>query len=154
MTAHSLGTGWRASLQRLIRTRLWGMDIHPSALIEASALLDRTWPRGIHIGAHVRIDEEVVVLTHDFTRGLYLDTRIGARCYVGPRAIVLPGVSIGEDCVVMPGALVNKDMPANSVATGNPVRIESRSDITPAQGLAPADADHRPGARNESGTGR
>jgi acetyltransferase-like isoleucine patch superfamily enzyme len=89
-------------------------------------MIDRTWPRGIHIGEHAQICDGAVVLTHDFTRGLYLDTRIGARCYLGPRAIVLPGVSIGDDCVVMPGALVNRDVPANSVAIGNPARIEAR----------------------------
>ena len=110
----------KARVQRLIHTRVWGMDIHPSARIAVTALIDRTWPRGVHIGADCRICDQAVVLTHDFTRGLYLDTRIGARSYVGPRAIVLPGLTIGEDCVVMPGALVVKDMPDNTTATGNP----------------------------------
>jgi acetyltransferase-like isoleucine patch superfamily enzyme len=121
-------TGLRAKLQRLIHTKVWGMDIHPTARIEPSALIDRTWPRGVHIGEDTHIAEQAVVLTHDFTRGLYLDTRIGARCHLGPRAIVFPGVSIGDDCIVMPGALVNKDMPSNSLAVGNPAQIHSRSD--------------------------
>ena len=114
--------------QTLIRTRIWGMDIHPTARIAPSAMIDRTWPRGIHIGEDVLIADEAVVLTHDFTRGLYLDTRIGARSYLGPRAIVLPGVSIGTDCMVMPGAFVNKDMPDHSVAIGNPAAVSPRTD--------------------------
>ena len=115
-----------ARYQRFVQVWVWGMDIHPTAWIEPTALIDRTWPRGIHIGAGSEIGEQVVVLTHDFTRGIYLDTRIGARCRLGPRSIVFPGVTIGDDCIVMPGALVNKDMPSNTLALGNPAEIRMR----------------------------
>lgn len=127
----------RERLQRLIHIHVWGMDIHPSAKIAPSALIDRTWPKGIHIGANTIICEQCVVLTHDFTRGLYLHTTIGARCYLGPRSIIFPGVSVGDDCVIMPGALVNKDMAANSMAIGNPARFEDRVQ----GGTAPPKAD-------------
>jgi serine acetyltransferase len=83
----------RSRLQRVIQTRLWGMDIHPTAQVANTALVDRTWPKGIHIGPGCTIGEEAVILTHDFTRGLYLDTRIGARTKIGPRAIIMPGVN-------------------------------------------------------------
>jgi acetyltransferase-like isoleucine patch superfamily enzyme len=115
-----------AKIDRLIQTKLWGMDIHPSVEISRSALIDRTWPRGIHIAAGCRIGDEAVVLTHDMTRGLYLDTRIGAGSVLGPRAIILPGITIGENCIVMPGALVTKDMPSYSVAVGNPATVSPR----------------------------
>lgn len=114
-------------IQRVIQTRVWGMDIHPTARIEFTALIDRTWPRGIHIGADCRIGEEAVVLTHDRTRGYYLDTTIGARCHLGARSIVLPGLTIGEDCIIMPGAVVTKNMPPRSEAIGNPAVITSRT---------------------------
>lgn len=110
--------------QRLVQTRFWGMDIAPSAWIAASALIDRTWPRGVHIGADCRIDEHAVVLTHDLTRGLYLDTTVGARTTIGARAIVLPGVTIGADCAIAPGALVNRDVPDGARMIGNPARAE------------------------------
>jgi acetyltransferase-like isoleucine patch superfamily enzyme len=106
--------------QRLFRRYLWGMDIHASAWIAASALIDRTWPRGIHIGADCVVGEEVVILTHDLTRGLYVDTIIGDRTVIGPRAIILPGVRVGTDCIIQPGALVNRDVPDGHVAQGNP----------------------------------
>lgn len=99
------------------------MDIARSAWIAPSALIDRTWPRGIHIGQDCIIDEQAVVLTHDMTRGLYLDTVIGARTVIGVRAIILPGVTIGDDCTVEPGALVTKDVPSGSRVQGNPARI-------------------------------
>lgn len=102
------------------------MDIHPTARIAPTALVDRTWPRGIHIAEGCVIGEEAVVLTHDLTRGIYYDTRIGARTLVGARAILLPGVTVGADCVIEPGALVRTDVPAGHVARGNPATIAPR----------------------------
>ncbi|MEI6419550.1 MAG: DapH/DapD/GlmU-related protein [Sphingomonadales bacterium] len=96
------------------------MDVHSSAWIAQTALIDRTWPKGIHIGADVVIGEEVVVLAHDLTRGIYLDTHIGAGTVVGARAIILPGIVVGRDCVIQPGALVNRDVPDGHMAEGNP----------------------------------
>jgi acetyltransferase-like isoleucine patch superfamily enzyme len=120
-----------AHLQRLVQTKFWGMDIHPTAQIQPTALIDRTWPKGIHIGADCQIEDEAVVLTHDLTRGIYLHTTIGRRSRIGQRAIILPGLSIGEDCIVMPGALVTRDMPPNSIAIGNPAKIAPRDENAP-----------------------
>ena len=113
----------RERFYRWVQVRVWGMNIEPSARIAASALIDRTWPRGVHIGARCVIGEEAVVLTHDLTRGIYLDTRIGDDTVVGPRAIILPGVTVGARSVISPGALVNKDVPDDATATGNPARV-------------------------------
>jgi acetyltransferase-like isoleucine patch superfamily enzyme len=107
------------------------MNIHPSAIIEPSAYIDRTWPRGVHIGAACYLGEQAVLLTHDMVRGLYLDTTIGARTFIGARAIVMPGLEIGADCVIEPGAVVIKSMPPGTRAVGNPAAI------TPIQ-LAPS----------------
>lgn len=109
--------------QRLVQTRLWGMDIHPTAWIAASALIDRTWPRGIHIGADCVIAEEAVVLTHDMTRGIYMDTRIGDGTTVGARAIIMPGITVGRNCTILPGTLVNRDLPDGVTVVGNPARV-------------------------------
>ena len=87
------------------------MDIGPGGWIAASALIDRTWPRGVHIAADVVIGEEAVVLTHDLTRGLYCDTYIGARTTLGARAIILPGVRVGCDCRIEPGSVVTRTSP-------------------------------------------
>ena len=110
--------------QRLVQTRVWRMDIHPSAWIAPSALIDRTWPRGVHIAAGAVIDEEAVLLTHDLTRGVYLDTHVGANTVVGARAIILPGITVGRDCVVAPGSVVNRDVPDGARVVGNPARVD------------------------------
>jgi maltose O-acetyltransferase len=48
---------------------------------------------------------------------------IGHNVWLGGGAIVLPGVTIGDDTVVGAGAVVNRDLPPRVVAVGNPARI-------------------------------
>jgi acetyltransferase-like isoleucine patch superfamily enzyme len=50
-------------------------------------------------------------------------TRIGARCWLGAHVVVLKGVTIGEGAVIGAGSVVTKDIPARSVAVGNPARV-------------------------------
>ena len=49
--------------------------------------------------------------------------KIGRGVFIGARAIVLKGVSIGDRAVVGAGAVVTKDVPAHQVAVGNPARV-------------------------------
>lgn len=48
---------------------------------------------------------------------------IKRRAWVGAAATILPGVTIGENAVVAAGAVVSKDVPANTVVGGVPARI-------------------------------
>ncbi len=114
--------------QRLIYTKVWGMDIHPSAQFSLSAQFDRTFPLGVHVGAQSYVAFEARILTHDMTRGLYLHTRIGQNCFIGGRSLILPGIEIGDHCVVGAGSVVTKSVPPRSLVAGNPARV-LRSDI-------------------------
>lgn len=49
--------------------------------------------------------------------------KIGKNCWLGAGVIVLPGVTIGDNTVVGAGSLVNKDLPSNVVAVGNPCKV-------------------------------
>ncbi|UVJ39590.1 sugar O-acetyltransferase [Arthrobacter sp. CJ23] len=48
---------------------------------------------------------------------------IGDNVWLGGGAIVLPGVTIGSNSVIGAGSVVTKDIPANSLAVGNPARV-------------------------------
>lgn len=48
---------------------------------------------------------------------------IGKNCWIGEGVIVMPGVTIGEGCVIGAHSIVNKNIPAYSIAVGSPIRI-------------------------------
>ncbi|KAJ3381522.1 hypothetical protein HDU84_005035 [Entophlyctis sp. JEL0112] len=48
---------------------------------------------------------------------------IGQNVWIGAGALVLPGVTIGDNSVVAAGSVVTRDVPANSVVKGNPARV-------------------------------
>lgn len=48
---------------------------------------------------------------------------IGKCCWIGAGAIILSGVTIGDNVVVGAGSVVTKDLPSNVVAVGNPCRV-------------------------------
>jgi len=52
-----------------------------------------------------------------------LPVSIGDGVWLGGRAIVCPGVSIGENTVIGAGSVVTRDLPANVLAVGSPCRI-------------------------------
>ncbi|MGR3465597.1 acyltransferase [Limimaricola sp.] len=117
------------------------MDIDPSARFSFSARFDRTFPIGVHLGPRSYVAFEARILTHDFTRGLYLHTRIGADCFIGGRSLILPGVEIGDGSIVGAGSVVTRSVPPRSIVAGNPARIlRSGIEAGPYGRLAQADA--------------
>ncbi|QGP78210.1 acyltransferase [Sphingobium sp. CAP-1] len=108
--------------------RFWGMSIDPTVRISMSAKLDKTNPRGLHIAERSYVAFGATILCHDMTRGLYMDTHIGRYCFIGARSLIMPGVTIGDECIVAAGAVVTRDVPARSIVAGNPATI-IRSDI-------------------------
>ena len=48
---------------------------------------------------------------------------IGNNVWIGGNVVVLPGVKIGDNCVIGAGSVVTKDIPENSVAVGNPCKV-------------------------------
>jgi len=59
---------------------------------------------------------------------------VGNNVWIGANVCVLPGVTIGDNCVIGAGSVVVKDIPANSVAVGNPCKAiksitQQQSDI-------------------------
>lgn len=87
----------------------------------------------IRIGDNVSIGPEATILTlgHDPRSPDFGDkggpVTIGDRAWIGYRAIILPGVEIGEGAAVGAGAVVTKDVPPFTIVAGNPaVKIGDR----------------------------
>ena len=114
---------------RVFEYRLKGYDIPYSAIIEGSVLLDKLYPRGIHIGENTLVAGGATILSHDHCKRVgnnqpfLVDTFIGKNCFIAVGAIILPGVKIGNEVIVGAGAVVTRDVPSNTVVAGNPARI-------------------------------
>lgn len=83
----------------------------------------------ICIGDNSVISREAFLCTasHDITSPIMELTTapiiIGSNCWICARAIILPGVTIGDGAVVAAGAVVTKDVPPWTVVGGNPARV-------------------------------
>ena len=83
---------------------------------------------GIEIGEGTFIGPNVSIITdnHEFGSLQYLHpkkVKIGNRVWIGANAVILPGVTIGNHCVVAAGAVVTKDVPPHSLVAGVPAKV-------------------------------
>lgn len=69
------------------------------------------------------------ILSHDASTQIWFKktkigcVKIGDNTFVGWGSIVLPNVEIGANCIIGAGSVVTQDIPANSVAAGNPCKV-------------------------------
>jgi maltose O-acetyltransferase len=83
---------------------------------------------GLTVGNHVSISEGVAVFTlgHDPASPEFekrgAPVCIGDRVFVGTRAMILPGVTVGEGAVVAAGALVTRDVAPFTMVAGVPAQ--------------------------------
>jgi acetyltransferase-like isoleucine patch superfamily enzyme len=92
----------------------------------------------VTIGSDVFVTAGVQFITHDggtlILRGEVPDLEwtapitIGNSVYLGLRAMVLPGVTIGDRCIIGAGAVVSRSIPSGSVAVGVPARVIGTTD--------------------------
>lgn len=115
--------------------RVYGMDIGREVRISMGARIDKTNPKGVHIGDFTAITSGAAILTHDFVNRLHTDVYIGRNCFIGYGAIVLPGVRIGDSVIVTGNSVVGRDVPSNSIVMGNPARVVESNIVTGPWGI-------------------
>lgn len=103
------------------------IKIGNDTIIGEWAVLDGRAP--LLIGDHVDIASNVMIYNaeHDvnskeFTRARMEKVVIEDYVFIGPRAIILPGVTIGRGAVVGAGAVVTKDVPPLTIVGGVPAK--------------------------------
>lgn len=86
----------------------------------------------VTIGAGTQIGSCVQILTADHPRDPALRARmlesgkpisIGRNVWIGGGAIILPGVTVGDDAIIGAGSVVTRDVPAGATVVGNPARV-------------------------------
>lgn len=89
----------------------------------------------VDIGAGTQIGPGVQILTADHPRDPALRARllefgrpiwIGANVWIGGGALILPGVTIGDDAIVGAGSVVTRDVAVGETVVGNPARAARR----------------------------
>lgn len=89
----------------------------------------------VELGDQCQVGPAVQILTADHPRDPALrrqgyesgvPVRIGRNVWIGAGAIILPGVSVGDDAIIGAGSVVTRDVPPGATAMGNPARISSR----------------------------
>ena len=104
------------------------IEVGSRVVVNAGSVLDGRH-FGITIGDDVSIGPEATVLTlgHDPDSPTFANrggcVRIGRRCWIAYRAIILPGVTIGEGAVVGAGSIVTRDVPAFAIVAGAPAKV-------------------------------
>jgi len=93
----------------------------------------------VEIGNRVRISWDVTILENNYHSKSKGPIRIADDVWIGCRAIILSGVTVGRGAIVGAGAVVTKDVPPNTIVGGNPARVvrEVTPEFRAAAGMAP-----------------
>jgi acetyltransferase-like isoleucine patch superfamily enzyme len=127
---------WKWRLSRRLRdgvpaARWMGVEVGEECRIYSGEFSTEPWL--VSLGDRVTVSVGVRFLPHDGVGWLFRGDRgrhyrygrivVGSEVFIGAGAILLPGVEIGERCVIGAGSVVTRSVPAGSVAFGNPATV-------------------------------
>lgn len=96
--------------------------------------IDITRPSLVHIGSNCFINRNFTLMTHDYVSHVFVNmgldfinssgrVTIGNNVSFGQNVMILKNVTIGDNCFIGAWSLVNKSIPANSIAAGVPCKV-------------------------------
>ncbi|WP_082651779.1 acyltransferase [Gorillibacterium timonense] len=105
-----------------------GMQVGEHCRIQPGVVFDYSHCWLIEIGNEVTIAPQAYLLAHDASTKAWSGyTRIGRvviedGAFIGARAVIMPGVTVGHHSIIAAGSIVTKSVPPNSVFGGNPAK--------------------------------
>lgn len=136
----------------LVKRIRWGLQRNPERkiadigvifgrrcrFIRPSRTVFGSEPYLIKLGDHVTVGEGVRFITHDGGVWVLRDKNpdldrispiiVGDNVFIGSRAILLPGVSVGSNVIIAAGSIVTRSIPSDVVVAGVPARVVSDLD--------------------------
>jgi acetyltransferase-like isoleucine patch superfamily enzyme len=127
-----------------VALRTLGVKVGEGSRIYTRSFSGEPWL--VSIGDRVTVAPGVDFITHDASSCLLQDGKgrryryaritVGNDVFIGAKAVILPGVRIGNRVIVAAGSVVNRSIPDNCVVGGNPARFLRSFDEFELRGLA------------------
>jgi maltose O-acetyltransferase len=115
--------------QTIRRMRRQGLQAREPFYIAAQVSIDPGFAWAVEIGRDATLSANVRVIAHDSAMfratgyTLVRPVKIGVMAYIGAGATILPGAVVGDGAIVGAGSVVTGEIPADTVAVGNPARV-------------------------------
>ena len=139
---------------RIMVLRMFGAKIGQGCVVKSSCEIWQPWK--LEIGDYVALSEHVICYTvdrikigsqtavsreaflccasHDVSSPMMEVTcspiTIGANCWIAGRAIIMPGVTVGDGAVVAAGAVATKDVEPWTIVGGNPANFIKKRELS------------------------
>ncbi len=140
---NNLTTGVGCRIEALPLNREAGICIRLGNQVQLNDYVHIGAIKSVEIGDEVLIASKVFITDHnhgDFRQTSKMEiqkapikrslsaksVRIGSRCWLGENVVILPGVELGEGCVIGASAVVTQSFPPFSLIVGNPARLLKR----------------------------
>ena len=115
-----------ATSLRVTLHRWRGVKIGKNAWIGYDVVLDTGFPQLITIGDNVTISMRATIIAHfKEERSVTIEDDV----FIGPGAILLPNITIGQGAVVTAGSVVNRSVPPQTMVQGNPAVPVARCEV-------------------------
>lgn len=127
-----LKAGRKVFLHRDVKLSVYGTDGEAKLTIgDNVAIGDRTEIHAGHeitIGDNSLISWDCCIMDRDYhklmsDREVFKSVHIGKNVWIGARALILKGITIGDGAVVAAGSVVTRDVPKKALVAGNPAKI-------------------------------